>query len=197
MKNTLPLSEDIDQLVRSPTTRRYRQDRLQETIAVKEAAVDAAERVGNAVAEARGRRYLGSAYAELRRFDLAREQFLAALDLAARGGDRAMQGHTHLRLSRLCELESRHSEALDHASRALGVFQANGNVLGEAGALNAVGWYHALLGHHEQAKPDASRRLPCSTGLAHTPDEPTPGTVWAMPTTISVSTSRPSPATPC
>ena len=42
-------------------------------------------------------------------------------------------------------------EALDHAQQALDLYRAAGHRAGQADALNAVGWYHALLGDHQQA----------------------------------------------
>ncbi len=45
----------------------------------------------------------------------------------------------------------RNAEALRHAQIALDLFVAAGHQAGHAAALNAVGWYHALLGEHQQA----------------------------------------------
>ena len=49
------------------------------------------------------------------------------------------------------ERQGRHAEALDHARQALDLYRAAGHRRGQANALNAVGWYHALLGDHQQA----------------------------------------------
>ena len=42
-------------------------------------------------------------------------------------------------------------QALHHDQQALALFRAAGHRRGQALALNAIGWEHALLGHHTQA----------------------------------------------
>jgi tetratricopeptide (TPR) repeat protein len=48
-------------------------------------------------------------------------------------------------------LQGRDADALDAAERALRLFEAAGDRVGQAIALTDVGWYHGRLGHHQQA----------------------------------------------
>ncbi|THA76068.1 tetratricopeptide repeat protein [Streptomyces sp. A0642] len=56
--------------------------------------------------------------------------------------------------------QGRHSEALDHARRALALFRTLGDRGSEARELNAVGWYLTLIGDHRQAIAMCEEALP-------------------------------------
>jgi len=47
--------------------------------------------------------------------------------------------------------ESRDDEALVSSLEALSLFQKSGHLLGQASALNSVGWYYAQTGDYEAA----------------------------------------------
>jgi len=61
------------------------------------------------------------------------------------------QGRTSLTLSLMFERQGRYREALEHGERALDLFRAADHPVGQARALNAIGWYHAQLHDYEQA----------------------------------------------
>ncbi len=115
-------------------------------------AVAAAGRLGDPTVQSRAYRLLARAYTELGHFDDAHTQLRHALDLATQGGDQVGQAHTHNTLAYLWERRGRPAQALNHARQALDLFRAAGHQSGlQAETLNAVGWYHALLGDHRQA----------------------------------------------
>jgi len=69
----------------------------------------------------------------------------------------------------MAEQRGRPIDALQHAQQALALFRAAGHRLGEAKALNAVGWCHTLLGEHEQAVVHCGHSQPPAAALF--PDE--------------------------
>jgi hypothetical protein len=44
--------------------------------------------------------------------------------------------------------QTRYAEAVVHCQRALDLLTAAGDLAGQGRALNALGWYHAMLGEH-------------------------------------------------
>ena len=119
--------------------------------AVGNAALAAARRLVDPMAEARAHRFLGHAYRSLGRLDEAKDQLRQALDVFAQLGHQVGQAHSHIGLAEASSVQGRHREAITHARQALELFRAAGQRDGEANALNALGWYHALLGDHELA----------------------------------------------
>jgi tetratricopeptide (TPR) repeat protein len=123
------------------------------------AAVAAAQRLADPTVQALARRNLANAYTELGRYDDADTQLRHALDLATRASDQTSQAHTHYRLAHLWERRSHPAQALHHAQQALRLYQA-GDHQAQADALNAVGWFHTLLGDHRQALTYCQQALP-------------------------------------
>jgi tetratricopeptide (TPR) repeat protein len=131
-----------------------------ELIAVAEAALHAAGRLGDPVRQARAHRGVARAQARLGGADEVGRHLDAALDLFDRAGDRAGLAHTHLNLAWLREQRGDRAGALDHDRRALVLFRAAGDRAGQARALNSIGWSHARLGDHRAALQ------PCREALA-------------------------------
>jgi DNA-binding SARP family transcriptional activator/tetratricopeptide (TPR) repeat protein len=127
--------------------------------AIRQAAVAAAERLGDQTAQARAHRYLAWVHNRLDRLDDAHTQLWHALDLSRRIGDLAGQANTHISLAHMWERQGRHAEALDHDRQALDLFGAAGDRRGQAIALNNIGWFHALLGDHRQALTHCEQAL--------------------------------------
>ena len=71
----------------------------------------------------------------------------------------------HINLGKTLDRMGRYREALGHAEQALDLFEAAGNLPGQARALNNVGWYHALLGDHQQALTRSRQALGLQRGL--------------------------------
>jgi tetratricopeptide (TPR) repeat protein len=115
------------------------------------AALAAADRLEDPVAQAYAHRRLGWAHLQLGSYQNAENSLQRSLELCAVVGDHAGQAHTHDHFAYLWERQGRPDQALEHAELTLSLFRAADHPRGEAVALNAVGWYHALLGEHRQA----------------------------------------------
>jgi DNA-binding SARP family transcriptional activator/tetratricopeptide (TPR) repeat protein len=118
-------------------------------VTTHEAAVTAAENLGDRSAEARMRSILANAYQRLGRLAEAAANLNRTLDLATQAGDQAQQASAHLYLAVVREYQHRIDLALDHARQALTLYRKVGNRGGEARALNSVGWGHGLLGDYD------------------------------------------------
>jgi tetratricopeptide (TPR) repeat protein len=129
-------------------------------VAVQQAAVAAAERLGDPAARARAHLLLAFAHSKLGRYDEARTQLQHALHVTVQAGDLAGQARTHHNFVHLWGRQGRYSEALDHAHHELDLYRATGNRHGHARALNAIGWCHAELGNHRQALVACQEALP-------------------------------------
>jgi DNA-binding SARP family transcriptional activator/tetratricopeptide (TPR) repeat protein len=125
----------------------------------QQAALDAARRLGDPTEQARAHRNLGTAAADLGRFDEAHLHLRRALELAGAAGDPDRQARIHYSRNLVYAIQGRSDDALDAAQQALKLFQAAGDLAGQAMALTDVGWYHGRLGNHEQALLLCSRAL--------------------------------------
>jgi DNA-binding SARP family transcriptional activator/tetratricopeptide (TPR) repeat protein len=128
-----------------------RRGHWREWVAVEQAAVDAAEHLGDRWRRGEAHQMLASAYLRLARPEQAHLELRRALDMFDILGDEYGLARTHYITARAFEEQGYHRVALHHANRALHLFRAIGNRDGEAGALNGIGWCHAMLGEHRQA----------------------------------------------
>ncbi|GIE99768.1 tetratricopeptide repeat protein [Paractinoplanes rishiriensis] len=123
------------------------------------AALDAAGRLGEPVAEALSHRMLAVVNTQLGRHEVAHrhhQQALAGYDLA---GDRLGAAHTRRSLANQCWRQGQIRAAVEHGEQALSLYEATGDRRGEAFALNDVGWYHVLLEEFDQALDRCERAL--------------------------------------
>jgi DNA-binding SARP family transcriptional activator/tetratricopeptide (TPR) repeat protein len=127
------------------------QGRLDDLVAIQQAGLAAAERLGDIAAQATVLRSLGLACFRLRAWDDSRMHLTRALQLYAGLGDVLGQARAHINLGRATDGLGHHREAIGHARQALALFERAGHRVGQARALNNVGWYHALLGDYHQA----------------------------------------------
>ncbi|HKS99048.1 MAG TPA: tetratricopeptide repeat protein, partial [Rugosimonospora sp.] len=118
---------------------------------VGRAAVDAATRLGDPVAQGLAHRQLARAYTRLGRFDDAHAQFSYALGVYIMAGDRTGQANTHNNIAILWERRGEPARGLEHARQALDLFRATGHPIGQAKALNNAGWFQAQLGDYPNA----------------------------------------------
>jgi DNA-binding SARP family transcriptional activator/tetratricopeptide (TPR) repeat protein len=114
-------------------------------------ALPAARRLDDPLAQAYTHRYLGRAYARLRRYDDARTHLWHAFGLFGQLGDLAGQANAHSNLGWVSELDGRRSEALYHTEQGLELFRAAGQTAGIARSLNEVGYRYAEMGRHQEA----------------------------------------------
>jgi DNA-binding SARP family transcriptional activator len=126
---------------------------------VWQAALPAADRLGDPAAQAYAHRRLAVAHTELGRYPDAQTCFQRALDLCVRSDDRVGQANIHGHLAYLWQRQDRLPEALANAQQALTLHRAAGHHRGQAAALNAVGWYHTLLGDHTSALTHCEQAL--------------------------------------
>jgi tetratricopeptide (TPR) repeat protein len=120
-------------------------------VTTQEAALGAADRLGDGRGRAHAHRGVGRAYGRTGRLDEAAVHLRRAAELFGELGSPAGQARTELSLAVLAERQSDHARALCHAERALELFRLAGRPIGEGNALNTVGWYHALLGRPDRA----------------------------------------------
>ena len=137
----------------------YRGGHLQEVVTLWQAAVPAAERLGDPGAQAYGHRYLALLRARLHDYAAARSHLHRAMKLFGTAGDGRGEGACHLGLAGVSEREGQPAQSLEHSRQALALFEAGGHRHRQARALNAVGWYSALVGDHAGAIAHCERSL--------------------------------------
>jgi tetratricopeptide (TPR) repeat protein/transcriptional regulator with XRE-family HTH domain len=122
-------------------------------------ALAAAERLGDIAAQSNAHRYLGRASFYIQPDD-ALHHMTRSVELRHRIGPPAAEAGIHIDIARLHEQCGNARKALQSAQRALRLYRAAQHRVGEAYALNAVGFYHGLAGQY----PDALRL--CSEALS-------------------------------
>jgi DNA-binding SARP family transcriptional activator/tetratricopeptide (TPR) repeat protein len=123
----------------------------QEWAALQRTAVAAAVRLGDVSAQITSFRLMAAASIRLADYESALAGLMACLPLCEQAGSQADKGYVHYDLAFVAENQERYADALEHAEQALDLFQAAGHQTGQASSTNAVGWYRALLGDHQQA----------------------------------------------
>ncbi|MEU2778233.1 BTAD domain-containing putative transcriptional regulator [Streptomyces sp. NPDC007162] len=136
-----------------------RHGRWQDQLGVQEAALHAAEELGDLSGRAHAHRALGFVNGRLERPAAAREHLCTALELFAAVGDAPGQGRVHRYLAFQANRRGHHHEALDHYREAHALYEAAGHRSGQAGISNEVGWTRILLGAYEEALADCRRAI--------------------------------------
>ena len=119
-------------------------------ISVQTAAVEAAQRLGDQLAQAHAHNALGLGYARSGRPDEGRPHYENALVLFEAVGDQVAQARTLLNLASILERQGHVSDGLRHCAHALELFRSVGHQGGQASALNAIGWLSGLRGDYAQ-----------------------------------------------
>jgi DNA-binding SARP family transcriptional activator/tetratricopeptide (TPR) repeat protein len=114
-------------------------------------ALAAALRVDDVAAQAQAHRYIGRACFQLQDLDAAQDHLSHALELQRQLGKPVAQASASIDLCQVYERRGDLADALKSAQLAVSVYQSEHYHLGEALALNNVGWYHALLGNYPEA----------------------------------------------
>jgi tetratricopeptide (TPR) repeat protein/transcriptional regulator with XRE-family HTH domain len=102
---------------------------------------------------------VGDAYAQLGRTIHALRALRKALILAERTGDVVSQGHIEHSLGGTWERHGDDRRALQHAVRALRIFETLDDAYQHARALNAVGWLQTRLGQYHKARANCEAAL--------------------------------------
>ncbi|GIJ76935.1 DNA-binding transcriptional activator of the SARP family [Micromonospora phaseoli] len=131
----------------------------QDQLAAQQAALDAAERLGDLDAQATANRLLGRAASRLGQHDAAGRRLMRAISLYRQLGDQGGLAQTLHNYTEHCFLLGRRDEALTHAREALRLCRLASNRAGEGRALNAIGYMHAVAGNHAQAIADCTAAL--------------------------------------
>jgi DNA-binding SARP family transcriptional activator len=122
--------------------------------------LDAARRAGDTAGEAHALVLLGLGYGPSGRLDEAAPRLHAALRLLeTTGGSHLSRVRAHRILSWIAEQQERHADMLSHATAALELSRAAGDLALEVMSLNDVGYSHALLGNYRQAVSYCERSL--------------------------------------
>ncbi|WP_144122478.1 AfsR/SARP family transcriptional regulator [Catellatospora sichuanensis] len=132
---------------------------FQEQLAAQQAALTAAERIGDLQAQALANRMLARALMRLGDHDGAEHRVQRALDLYEQLGDLDSLALTLRHYTEHCTARGRLKEALTHSIEALRVSRLIGNRYAEARALNTKGYLHALNGDFGQAVADCTEAL--------------------------------------
>jgi tetratricopeptide (TPR) repeat protein/transcriptional regulator with XRE-family HTH domain len=143
----------------------------QERVALLSTGLAAATRLGDAAGQAVSGRLLGHAYFRIGDYDQASARLRQSLELYRHLGDRVGAGKAHVLIALVAEGQRRFADALDDCEQALPLFRDAGYTMGEALTLNNIGWFHGLLGEHEQARAYSQRSLTLSAELGYRRNE--------------------------
>jgi tetratricopeptide (TPR) repeat protein len=124
-----------------------------------QAAAGAADRLDHPAALGFAYRLLARSHSRVGNFAAALATFQRALPLSAQAGDEAGQSQVHHGLALLWEQQGDLRRALHHAQQFLAFHESGTNALWLARALNAVGWYQALVGEPGPALECCQRAL--------------------------------------
>lgn len=115
-------------------------------------ALAAATRLGDPAAQGAVRLIFGQASARLGRYDQAKDHLTEALDHYQQLDDHASEARIHQMLSYVAIEQSRYVDGLRHAEQELTLYQSAFSLVGQASALNDIGWCHAQLGDYQRAR---------------------------------------------
>lgn len=127
--------------------------------ASQQIALAAAWRLGDVDAQSRGHRYIGRACFQLQDFDRAFDHLTQALELRRRLGGPADEAGISLDLCLVHEQRGDCDRALRSAQHALSLYRSARHRIGEAHALDSVGWYLALRRDYPEALRCCGRAL--------------------------------------
>ncbi|MEV4414297.1 BTAD domain-containing putative transcriptional regulator [Catellatospora sp. NPDC049609] len=132
---------------------------FQDQLTAQQAALAAAERIGDLGAQALASRMLARALMRLGDQDAAEQHVQRALELYEQLGDLDGLALTLRHYTEHCTQCGRLDEALKHSTEALRVSRLMGSRYAEARALNTKGYLHALTGDYGQAVADCTQAL--------------------------------------
>ncbi|WP_162907133.1 AfsR/SARP family transcriptional regulator [Allorhizocola rhizosphaerae] len=142
-----------------------RRGRWADVLAGQHTALTAARRLGELTMQAVAHQGLGLNYSRLGRHHEAGTHLRESIRLnASLGRHRGLMG-AHLAMAVDCDRQGLHHEALDHNRLALGAAQAAGELSGQVGCLNGIGWQLAQLGRYDDSIAYCERAL--AVPIAH------------------------------
>ncbi|WP_330301296.1 tetratricopeptide repeat protein [Streptomyces sp. NBC_00503] len=153
------LNRSVCQLAYSLNGHFVRRGRSAEQLDQWADALTAAELLGDHRAQALAHRFLGQAGTRAGLPARAAAHMERAVEAAGRTGDAAVRAEVRYIFAWVHEQAGRYEDALEQATAATELFHEAGRHLQEADALNAVGWYHALLGDTARGSAGAFEAL--------------------------------------
>jgi tetratricopeptide (TPR) repeat protein len=127
-----------------------RQGHWHDGAAIQSLAVLAADQLADRPVQALTHRLLARNYLRLGNLSDAESHSQNAL-AHSDSSDKTGQAHIYLDLAQVAAQRGNHSEAVAYSQEALGHYQRAQHQRGHARALNAIGWYEAMLGNYQQA----------------------------------------------
>lgn len=131
----------------------------QELLQSHEAALDGARRTGDREGEADALQGIGDAEMGLRRFDDAERHLHRALAIFEQIDARSRQSDVWTALTLLMDTQGRHADGIEPCVRALDLARAEGDLTGQAAALNNLAHLRTTLGSHEEALANITEAL--------------------------------------
>jgi DNA-binding SARP family transcriptional activator len=147
------------QLARALQHFQDRQGHWLDLAATQTAALAAARRLGDRSAIAFACGGIARADSLLLRHVEAHQHLDEAAQIYTRLGDPISLAYNQTQRASVYNRQGKYSEALHHCRRALALCREAGYEMGEAAALNNVGWYLTKVGEHEQAIDYCRRAL--------------------------------------
>jgi len=147
-----------------------RRGHWRELAVVQHTALAAATRLGDLAGQAAILRSLGKTYISLGDHNRASEYLADCIPLYEQLGDRLGEALAHQSLCMVAEQQGRYTAAMGHAQRALRLSRTSDHpagLAGQASALNAVGWCHALLGNYREARSFCQQAMPLIRQAGH------------------------------
>lgn len=128
-----------------------RRHHLHDLTATQDAALLAAQRLGDPRLIASAYRTRARAASQLGHNDDAYDGYCQALEICRDVGDRLGQAIAHGALGDVLQQQGRHRQAIDHSEQAAALYHELDHLAGHADALNTIGWSTMHLGECEQA----------------------------------------------
>ncbi len=144
-----------------------RRGRWRDYAATQQAALAAAQRLGDPLALAHSHYQLGHALANTDDYAAADPHVRQALDLFRELGDRANEASVLNGLAAMLEKQERYDEALAVALDALRMLKAVGHWWAQATLENGVGWLYAHLAQYDKALTHCQRALALHRDSGH------------------------------
>ncbi len=136
-----------------------RRGRWADVLASQHTALTAARRHGDRTMEAVTHQGLGLNYSRVGQHHRAGTHLREAIRLHESGGRHRGLMTAHLAAATLCDKQGLHEEAIDHNLLALAAAEAAGDLTGQVGCLNSVGWQLAQLGKYHEGIAYCERAL--------------------------------------
>ncbi|HEX6681309.1 MAG TPA: BTAD domain-containing putative transcriptional regulator [Candidatus Limnocylindrales bacterium] len=150
----------VEALAWALTTFLYRIGRWDDQLDIQRLALEAGRRAADPARQCRAHRALANTHRRRAEYPQALAEHANALEMYRLLDDPIGEAHTRMDMSLVLEKLGDLAAALDQVERAHQSFEAAGHRSGQANALNAIGWFTALMG-----KPEAGIG-PCTRALA-------------------------------